>query len=94
MKMLIEEWLIYVDRTFLLILEKALTFINDELDVFRIVSRYNNRRSCIVPYKSKMQFEYPMDPSIQEVSGTEQERECTERCNAMDMGREETHLLG
>jgi hypothetical protein len=79
---------------FLLILEKALPFISDELDVFRMVSRYDNRRACIAPYNSKMQFEYTMDTSIQEISGTEQERECTERCNSMDTGGEETRLLG
>ena len=45
---------------FLLILEKALTFISDELDIFRMVSRYDNRRACITPYNSKMQFEYTM----------------------------------
>jgi hypothetical protein len=41
---------------FLLILEKVLTFISDELDVFRMVSRYDNRRACIAPYNSKRQF--------------------------------------
>lgn len=39
---------------FLLILEKSLTFLSDELDVFKMVSRYDNRRACIAPYNSKM----------------------------------------
>ncbi len=38
---------------FLLILEKVLTFISDELDVFRMFSRYDNIRACIAPYNSK-----------------------------------------
>jgi hypothetical protein len=37
---------------FLLILEKALTVISDELDIFRVVSRYANRKACIAPYIS------------------------------------------
>jgi hypothetical protein len=53
---------------FLLILEKALTVISDEPDVFRVVSRYDNRRACIAPYKSKMQFEYTIGAERQEVS--------------------------
>ena len=68
---------------FLLILEKALTFISDQLDVFRIVSRYDNRRACITPYNSKMQFEYTIATEIQEVSGTEEGRKSTERCNSI-----------
>jgi hypothetical protein len=67
----------------LLILEKALTFISDELDVFRMMSRYDNRRACIAPYNSKMQFEHVIDMEIQEVSRTEQGRKFTERCNSM-----------
>jgi hypothetical protein len=39
---------------FLLIIEKVLTFISDDLDVFRMVSRHNNRRSCIAPDNSKL----------------------------------------
>jgi hypothetical protein len=70
----------------LLILEKVLTFISDELDVFRIVSRYDNRRACITPYNSKMQFEYTIATEIQEVSGTEEGRKSTERCNSMYEG--------
>ena len=70
----------------MLILEKALTFLSDELDVFRMVSRYDNRRVCIAPYNSKNQFEYTMGTEIQEVSGTEERRECTERCNSMYKG--------
>ena len=50
---------------FLLILEKVLTFLSDELDVFRMVSRYDNRRACITPYNSKMQFEYTIGTEIQ-----------------------------
>ena len=49
----------------LLILEKVLTFISDKLDVFRMVSRYDNRRACIAPYNSKMQFVYTMATCIQ-----------------------------
>ena len=44
----------------LLILEKVLTFISDKLEVFRIVSRYDNRRTYITPYNPKMQFVYTM----------------------------------
>ena len=44
----------------LLILEKVLTFISDKLEVFRMVSRYDNRRTCITPYNPKMQFVYTM----------------------------------
>ena len=68
---------------FLLILAKALTFISDELDVFKMVSRYDNRRACIAPYNSKMQFEYTMGTEIQEVLGTGDGREFTERCNSL-----------
>jgi hypothetical protein len=71
---------------FLLILEKVLTFLSDELDVFRMVSRYDNRRACIARYNSKMQFEYSMSREIKEVLGTKEGRECTERCNWMDKG--------
>ena len=70
----------------LLILEKVLTFISDELDVFRMVSRYDKRRACIAPYNSKMQFEYTTGTEIQEVLRTEEARECTERCDSMDKG--------
>ena len=66
---------------FLLILEKALTFLSDELDIFRMVSRYDNRRACISPYNSKIQFEYSMGREIQEVSRIEEGAEFTERCN-------------
>jgi hypothetical protein len=77
----------YVRRLhFLLILEKVLTFISDELDVFRIVSRYDNRRACITPYNSKMQFEYTTGTEIQEVSRIEEGTEFTERCNSMYKG--------
>jgi hypothetical protein len=48
----------YIDYIVLLIVEKALTFISGYLDVFRTLSRYDNRRPCIVPCKSKMQFEH------------------------------------
>ena len=34
----------------LVILEKVLTFISDKLEVFRMVSRYDNGRACITPY--------------------------------------------
>jgi len=54
---------------FLLILEKVLTFISDELDVFRMFSRYDNIRACIAPYNSKRQFGYSMGTEIQEVLG-------------------------
>ena len=40
-------------------------FISDELDIFRMVSRYNYRRACIAPYKSKKQFEYTIATEIQ-----------------------------
>src|SRR6266852_3352647 len=68
---------------FLLILEKALTCISDELDVFRMVSRCDMRRACIVPYNSLVQFEYTTATEIQEVLKTEEGRECTERCNSI-----------
>jgi hypothetical protein len=58
----------------LLILEKALTFLSDELNVFRIVRRYDNRRACIVSYNSKVQLEYTTVTCIQEVWGSEKER--------------------
>jgi hypothetical protein len=61
----------------LLILDKALTFISDELDIFRMASRYDNRRVCIAPYNSKMQLEYAMTTCIQEVLGTREGREVT-----------------
>jgi hypothetical protein len=48
----------------LLILDKALTFISDELDIFRVASRYDNRRVYIAPYKSKIQLEYVMTTCI------------------------------
>jgi hypothetical protein len=44
----------------LAILEKLLTFISDKLEIFRMVSRYDNRRACITPYNPKMQFVYTM----------------------------------
>jgi hypothetical protein len=44
----------------LVILEKVLTFISDKLEVFRMVSRYDNGRACITPYNPKMQFVYPV----------------------------------
>jgi hypothetical protein len=51
----------YVRRLYLLlILEKVLTFISDKLEVFRMVSRYDNRRACITPYNPKMHFVYTM----------------------------------
>jgi hypothetical protein len=65
----------------LLILEKALTFISDELDIFRMVSRYDNRRACVEPYNSKVQFTYTMTAQILEVSGVIGEGFCTERCD-------------
>jgi hypothetical protein len=49
----------------LLILEKVLTFISDKLEVFRIGSRYDNRRTCITPYNPKMPFVYTMATCIQ-----------------------------
>jgi hypothetical protein len=58
----------------LLILEKALTFISDELDISRTVSSYDNRRACIAPYNSKVQLEYTTVTCIQEVLGAEKER--------------------
>jgi len=45
---------------FVLILEKALPFLGDELNVFRMVSRYNNRRACIASKSYKVQFVYTM----------------------------------
>jgi len=60
---------------FLLILEKALTCISDELDVFRMVSRCDKRRACIVPYNSLVQFEYTTATEIHEVSRPEERRE-------------------
>ena len=69
----------------MLIFEKALTFIRDELDVFRMVSRYDNRRACITPYNSKVQFEYTMGTKIQEDSGIEEGKEWTERCDWMNV---------
>ena len=68
---------------FLLIFEKALTFLRNELDVFSMVRRYGNRRACIAPYNPKMPFEYTIGTEIQEVSRTEQRRKCTAKCNAM-----------
>ena len=67
---------------FLLILEKVLIFISDELDVSRIVSRYDNIRACIAPYNSKRQFGYSMGTEIQEVLGAVEEMKWTERCDA------------
>jgi hypothetical protein len=46
-----------------------------------MVSRYDNRRACIAPYNSNIQFEYSMDREIQEVSRIEEGAEFTERCN-------------
>ena len=60
----------YGDSIFLLIFEKELTFIRGELDVFRLLRRYDNRIPRIVPCKSKMQFEHTMGTEIQEVLGT------------------------
>ena len=60
---------------FLLILEKALTCISDELDVFRMVSRYDKRRAYIAPYNSLVQFEYTTATEIYEVSRPEERRE-------------------
>src|SRR6266487_1374652 len=78
----------YVRRLhFLLILEKALTFISDELDVFRMVSRYDNRRSYTTPYNSIMQFEYSMGREIGRA-------EFTERCNWMDKGERKPACSG
>jgi hypothetical protein len=57
---------------FLFILEKAPTFISDELHVFKMVSRYDNRRARITPYNPKMQFEYTRGTEIQEVSWIEE----------------------
>ncbi len=51
-----------------------------------MVSRYDNRRACIAPYNSKIQFEYSMGREIQEVLGIEEGRECTVRCDWMDKG--------
>ena len=48
-----------------------------------MVSRYDNRRACIAPYNSKIQFEYTTATEIHEVSRIEEGRECTERCNWM-----------
>ena len=75
-----------VDDLFLLIVEKVLTFISGGLDVFRMLSRYDNRISCIAPCKSKIQFAHIMSTEIQEVLGTGEERGYTERCNGWDMG--------
>jgi hypothetical protein len=78
----------YVRRLhFLLILEKALTFISDELDVFRMMSRYDNRRAYTTPYNSMMQFEYSMG---REIGGAE----FTERCNWMDKGERKPACSG
>ena len=62
---------------FLFILEKALTFMHDELDIFKMVSRYDNRRACITLYNSKVQFQYTIGTKIQEVSGTQEGVEFT-----------------
>ena len=84
----------YVDDIFLLIFEKVLTFISGELDVFRMLSRYDNRRPCIVPCKSKMQFAHTMGTEIQEVLGTGEGRGYTERCNWMDRGERKPACSG
>src|SRR5882672_5558685 len=55
---------------FLLILEKALTCISDEQDVFKMVSRDDNRRACITPYHSKVRIEYTIGREMLEVLGT------------------------
>jgi hypothetical protein len=60
----------------------VLTFISDELDVFRMVSRYDDIRACIAPYNSKIQFEYSMGREIQEVSGAAEGMKFTERCDS------------
>src|SRR5713101_6168507 len=73
---------------FLLIFEKALTFLSDELDVFRMVSRYDNRRACITPYNSNMQFEYTIGTEIKEVSGTEEGRDLLKGAIGWTGGRE------
>jgi hypothetical protein len=75
-----------VDDLFLLIFEKVLTFISGLLDVFRMLSRYDNRIPCIAPCKSKMPFAHIIGTEIQEVLGTGEERGYTERCNGRDMG--------
>jgi hypothetical protein len=49
----------------LVILEKVLTFISDKLEVFRMVSRYDNGRACITPYNPKMPFVYTVATCIQ-----------------------------
>ena len=71
----------------MLILEKALPFISDELDVFRMVSRYDNRRACITLYNSKIRFEYSMGREIGRA-------EFTERCNWMDKGERKPACSG
>jgi hypothetical protein len=48
-----------------------------------MVSRYDNRRACITLYNSKVQFQYTTGTKIQEVSGTQEGAEFTERCNAI-----------
>jgi len=58
----------YVDYLFLLIFEKVLTFISGELDVFRMLSGYDNRIPCIVPCKSKMPFAHIMGTEIQVIA--------------------------
>jgi len=77
----------------LLIFEKALTFIRDQLDVFRMVRRYDNRRACIAPYNSKMQFEYTMGREMLEGLGTEEGREFTEKCDWMNVWTGYTRLF-
>jgi len=74
LKTLREEWLMSVDYILLLIFEKVLTFISGELDVFRMLSRYDNRIPCIAPCKSKMPFAHIMGTEMPEVLGTGEER--------------------
>ena len=71
-----------------------LPFISDSLDVFRMVSRYDNRRACIALYNSKMQFEYTTAMAIHGVLRTEEGRECTGRCDSMETGERKPACSG
>jgi hypothetical protein len=70
----------------LLIAETAFAFISNELDVCRVVSRYDNRRACIAPDNSKMLCAVYQRYGNKEVLRIEQGREFTEGCNAMHKG--------